>query len=55
MFKIFRILRTQPQHPLILGVLKKGLPQGVILFLGSCKRFAFSNIFKHCLLHYDEL
>ena len=48
-FRILKILRAQPQRP------KKRPPVGVVLFLGSCKRFVFSNIFWHCQLHYDEL
>ena len=38
------------------SVLNKGPPGGVIIFLGSCKRLAFSNIlsFQLCQLHYDE-
>ena len=41
-FRILRILRTQPQNP---QRPKKRPPVGVTLFLGSCKRFAFSNVF----------
>ena len=41
--------RQIPQRP------KKRPPVGAVLFLGSCKRFAFSNIFWHCQLYYDEL
>ena len=48
----FRILRTQPQNP---QRPKKRPPVGVVLFLGSCKRFAFSNVFQHCQLYHDEL
>ena len=51
-FRIFRIVRTQPQNPLRP---KKRPPVGVVLFLGSCKRFAFSNVFQHCQFHHDEL
>ena len=51
-FRIFRILRTQPQNP---QRPKKRPPVEVVLFLGSCKRFAFSNVFWHCQLHHDEL